>query len=315
MSKEKVLFVVGPTASGKTNVAVYLSKNLNGEVISADSMQVYKDINIISAKPTKEDMSGVHHYLIDFLDCKKDFSVSSFVNLSKNSIKKIKEKEKQPIICGGTGLYIDSLVNNIEFREDTSSDDTIRNKLNDIALNNGNIYIYEMLKKIDPEMALKIHENNTIKIIRALEVFYKTGETMSKVQKQAASQNSFINPCYIGLNYRDREKLYDKINRRVDIMVENGLVEEAFSLYEKGGFSKTIGQAIGFKELTPYFDGNETLDNCLVNVKMFSRRYAKRQLTWFRKNKNISWFYVDDYIDINSMYNDIYGKCQQFILG
>jgi len=312
VKKEKIIVVLGPTASGKTQLAIDLAKELGGEIISADSMQVYKDISVISAKPTEGEKEGIKHHLIDFLSSDKTFSVSDFKTLCEKSINDIIENGKIPIICGGTGLYIDSLINNIHFSEYTENSE-IRQKYMDIANTKGNEYLYEILKSKDIEISSRIHQNNTIKVVRALEVMETTGKTMTEIQRKSNENSSNYITLFIGLNYSDRQLLYDRINLRVDNMVNDGLLEEAISLYSRQDVSKTIKQAIGYKELLPHINGDGTLEESIEDIKQYSRRYAKRQITWFKKNKNIKWFNRDKFIDYNHMYTDILKECQHFI--
>ena len=268
--KPKILAVVGATASGKTSLGVELAKKYGGEIISADSMQIYKGLDIASAKPTPEEMQGIPHHLIDFLERDVIFSVSDYVNLANEKIKEILGRGKLPIIVGGTGLYIDSLLNNIRF-SDGGSDEAYREKLYTLAREKGNGYLYNILLETDPVSAESIHMNNLVRVIR----------------------ESPYDSLIIGLDFHDRQILYDRINMRVDEMVKNGLVEEAERLW-KTGCQKTASNAIGYKELIPYFENIMTLDECLDRIKQETRRYAKRQLTWFRKNTRIQWIFLDE---------------------
>ena len=293
MDKNKIplLVIAGPTASGKTALAVEMAKNYNGEVISADSMQIYKGLNIATAKPTIDEMQGIPHHLIDFLEPDVPFSVADYVTLAGQKIREIRSRGKLPIVCGGTGLYISSLVDNIIF-DDTGSDETIRKRLSDEAENKGNHYLWERLAQIDPETAEKVHENNLPRVIRALEVYEITGVKLSEHKINSRREPSPYDTCIIGLTCADRNKLYDKINRRVDVMLENGLVNECRTVYESGEL-KTACQAIGFKELIPYFEGKCELADCIEKIKLETRHYAKRQLTWFRNLNGINWVETD----------------------
>lgn len=291
MNGIKIVVVCGPTASGKTKLSVDIAKRHNGEIISADSMQIYKGMDIATAKPTKEEMNGVVHHLIDFLPPEESFSVADFVLLAKNAAADIHARGKLPVIAGGTGLYLDSLVRNIVF-DDTAQDMAFREEMRKFAEERGNNELLERLHTVDPETAANLHENNLSRIIRALEVYHISGKKMSEVQRESRSYPSEYEPCYIGLNYPDREVLYDRINTRVDMMLENGLLNEAreYYLHEY----PTASQAIGYKELKPFLMGEEPLDNCVERLKRETRRYAKRQMTWLRRNENINW------IDITS---------------
>lgn len=290
MKKQPIIVVCGPTASGKTKLAVSLAKRLNGEIISADSMQIYKHMQIATAKPTKNEMQGIKHYLIDILEPTQSFSVAEYVSLAKQCIIRISDKGCIPIICGGTGLYINSLIDNIRF-DDTAADEGIRAELSDLAERNGGEYLLGILREFDPETASKLHPNNLPRIIRAIEIYRLSGVTMSQAVANSRQESPY-SPCMIGINFNDRSKLYERINQRVDDMINLGLVEEARSVLASGQL-KTSVQAIGYKELIPYFNGAATLDECIDKLKMETRRYAKRQLTWFRRDERINWIYPD----------------------
>ncbi|MEE1321941.1 MAG: tRNA (adenosine(37)-N6)-dimethylallyltransferase MiaA [Acutalibacteraceae bacterium] len=290
MNKPLVVVVVGPTASGKTSLSIDLAKKLNGEIVSADSMQIYRNMDIATAKPTEAEMQGIPHHLIGFLPMGESFSVADYKNYAVASINEILKKGKTPIVVGGTGLYIDTLINNTEFFDYEKSD--IREKLEKKAEEEGIEQLYSELEKIDPETASKLHMNDTKRIIRALEVYYSTGKTITVQREMSHLNESEFDWCIIGLNAEDRQFLYDRINKRVDIMVESGLLQEAESFFASES-SKTAKQAIGYKELKPYFDGFVSLEEALEKLKMETRRYSKRQLTWFRKNKKINWLYID----------------------
>lgn len=292
VGKPKILAIVGATASGKTSLGVELAKIYNGEIISADSMQIYKGLDIASAKPTPEEMQGIPHHLIDFLDREVNFSVSDYVNLANQKITDIISRGKLPIIVGGTGLYIDSLLNNVKF-SDGGSDEAYREELYTIARKKGNSYLYDMLVETDPVAAESIHMNNLVRVVRALEVFHITGRRFSELKAESRLIESPYDSLIIGLDFRDRQTLYDRINLRVDEMVSKGLVEEAESIWKTGG-QKTASNAIGYKELIPYFENTMTLDECIDTIKQETRRYAKRQLTWFRKNTRIRWIFLDE---------------------
>lgn len=290
--KPKILAIVGATASGKTSLGVELAKKYNGEVISADSMQIYKGLDIASAKPTTEEMQGIPHYLIDFLDRDVSFSVSDYVKLANEKIKDIISREKLPIIVGGTGLYIDSLLNNVKFSEG-GSDEVYREKLYTIAREKGNEYLYNILLETDPVSAETIHMNNLVRVIRALEVFHVTSRRFSELKAESRLIESPYDSLIIGLNFHDRQILYDRINKRVDEMLKMGLVDEAKNVW-KAGNQKTASNAIGYKELIPYFENTMTISECVDRIKQETRRYAKRQLTWFRKNTRIQWIFLDE---------------------
>ncbi|MDE5854503.1 MAG: tRNA (adenosine(37)-N6)-dimethylallyltransferase MiaA [Ruminococcus sp.] len=292
-NKPFVLAVCGPTASGKTWLGVELALAYNGEIVSADSMQIYKGMDIASAKPDIDEMCGVPHHLINFLDRDVIFSVSDYVKLANEKIQDILSRGKLPIIVGGTGLYIDSLLNNIKF-SDAKSDEAYRAELYEIAEVQGNSILYDMLVKLDPEAAELIHENNLVRVVRALEVIKTTGRKFSELKAESRSEESPYDSLIIGLNTADRAILYERINQRVDEMVEKGLINEAYELWQESGM-KTAGNAIGYKELIPYFENEMTLGECIDKIKQETRRYAKRQLTWFRKNERIRWIIIDDF--------------------
>lgn len=291
--KIKLLVIVGPTASGKTSLAIDLAKNLNGEVISADSMQVYKEMNIGTAKPTFEEMQNTPHHLIDFLNVDEEFSVADFVKLAKEKIFDISKRNKLPIICGGTGLYINSLIDNVDFTIQ-NHDSKVRAELEERLKTEGIESLTEELKRVDPEAFKSIHKNNTKRIIRALEIYKTSGINKTEQMKLSRKIESPFEPFVIGLTYKNREKLYEKINKRVDKMMEKGLLEECKKILSKN-CSKTALNAICYKEFIPYFEGKISLDEAIENLKRGTRKYAKRQLTWFKKRKKINWVYVDDY--------------------
>ncbi len=289
--KEKLLAVVGPTASGKTSLSIELAKAHNGEIISADSMQIYKGMSIATAKPDADEIQGIPHYLIDFLDPDDTFSVSEYVNLADKAAKNIIARGKLPILCGGTGLYVRSFLENIQF-SDENNDPQLRKRLTERYKNEGGEKLLEELKAFDPETAAALLPSNSKRIIRAFEIYLLTGVTMSESVKKSRSVPSPYDKTVIGITYSDREKLYERINKRVDIMLESGLIEETRSFYKREN-SITASAAIGYKELKPYLDGTLSLDEAIENLKRETRRYAKRQLTWFRRDKYIHWIEAD----------------------
>lgn len=284
MNKNKVIAVVGPTASGKTGLAIEIAKEFNGEVVSADSMQIYKGMNIATAKPTEDEMQGIVHHLIDFVEPNETYSVAQYVEDAKKCINDIVSRGKLPVIAGGTGLYIDSLINGIDFGE-VPDNSKIRKELNVRMEKQGSLALLNELKEIDPETASVLHENNRGRIVRALEVYYLTGETISEQKRKSRLSGSNYDALYICIEYSDREKLYQRIEKRVDMMVSSGLIKEAEE-YICLGEDTTAKQAIGYKELKPYFENKCTLNEALDSLKKETRHYAKRQLTWFRRNEN-----------------------------
>lgn len=307
MAKQPIIVVLGPTASGKTALAVELAKLYNGEVISADSMQIYRGMDILTAKPTEEEKQGIKHHLMDFLEPETDFSVADYVKLANMAVDDISRRGKIPILTGGTGLYINSLIDNIKF-DDTTGDKEYRERLLAIANEKGNRYLWERLLEVDEKTALSVHENNISRVIRALEVFEKTGERLSEHKKSSRLEESRFEPAMIGLTFSDRQMLYDRINKRVDAMIDDGLVNEAKEIYYNRNLN-TAHQAIGYKELIPYFSGQASLEECIEKIKMETRRYAKRQLTWFRRDKRINWIEADKYENIE----DILEKVKKYI--
>ena len=286
--KTKVIAIVGPTASGKTKMAIDLAKEIDGEIISADSRYVYKGFDIASAKPTMEERDGVPHHLIDIVNPDEQFSVARYCQCAKQAIDSIHAKGKPAVMVGGTGLYVDSLVNNIQFSE-IEPDEQYRTKMDLLADEKGNGHIYNMLMEIDPGSAKKISVSDRKRIIRALEVYHLTGKTITWHNEQSKSVPSPYNTTMFAIDV-EREVLYDKINRRVDIMMDMGLLEEVKSIIDMGiGKDTTAMQAIGYKEIVQYLDGEITLEEAVDKIKQGSRRYAKRQLTWYRRNEKVNW--------------------------
>ena len=285
--KPKIYGVVGPTASGKTAYAIELAKKCGGEVISCDSMQIYRHMDIGTAKPTKDEMDGIPHHMIDIAEPWENYSVARFVTEARSCIDDVLARGRVPILCGGTGLYFDSVIKNIDFAEN-ESDPEYRSELQKAAEEHGNEYVHDMLKKVDPKSAEAVHPNNLKRVIRALEIYKTTGKTKTELDRESVRESLYNAEIY-GLN-RPREELYERINKRVDIMLENGLLDEVKNLLEMGiSRDATSMQAIGYKELVEYFEGRCTLDAAIDKIKQESRRYAKRQLTWFKRNNEIIW--------------------------
>lgn len=302
-NKIKLITVVGPTASGKTKLGVELAKKYNGEVISADSMQIYKGMQIATAKPTEEEMQGIPHHLIDFLEPNQTYSVAMFVNDAKKCIDDISSRGKLPVIVGGTGLYVDSLLNNISFHESERSAQ-ISDELWELYYAEGIDKLLEILKKIDGESAERLSvEKNPKRIIRAIEFYKTTGITITEQNKKSKLAESPYSPVKLGLNFEDRQKLYDRINTRVDIMVQDGLVDEAKRVYNSQ-LSFTSVKAIGYKELFPYLKGELPVKECIEKLKQETRRYAKRQITWFKRDKEINWLYPDKAESFEQLFNE-----------
>lgn len=297
--KKKILVIGGPTAVGKTELSIELAKRLNGEIISADSMQIYKHMDIGSAKVSKEEMNRVVHHLIDVVDPSENFSVADYKEQGEKAIKEIISRGKLPIIVGGTGLYINSLTCNMNFTE-AEKDEEYRKDLDKLANEHGNNYIHEMLKDIDPISYKEIHANNRKRVIRALEVYKLTGKPFSSYNAGEDFYKSEYDVHYYVLTM-DREKLYERINLRVDIMMEKGLLEECIKLKEMGYTSSMQSmQGIGYKEILYYLEGDVKLQEAINMIKQGSRNYAKRQLTWFRRDPRVTFLDKDklSYVEI-----------------
>ena len=296
--KKKCIVIAGPTAVGKTELSIRLAKELNGAVISADSMQVYKGMDIGSAKVRKEEMQGIEHYLIDELDPKEEFHVVRFQQMAKKAMDEIYDKGKLPIIAGGTGFYIQALLKDIDFTE-TGKETDIRSKYHEISEKEGAEKLYGLLKQKDPKAAEYIHPNNVKRVIRALEFFDETGECISEHNTQQSQKTSPYTYAYFVLN-DDRAVLYDRINRRVDKMLDDGLLEEVTRLKEMGLKEDDISmKGIGYREFFPYFRGEISLEELIEAVKADSRHFAKRQITWFKREKDAIWFYRTEYDNDN----------------
>lgn len=308
MKKIFIPVIVGPTASGKTALSIELAKKFNAEIVSADSMQIYTSMDIATAKPTKDEMQGIPHHLIDFVSPDTIFSLADYVKCANRVIRDIDLRGKIPLMVGGTGLYIDTVIDNIILTE-TKTDYELRKKLQSQAEEFGNEVMWKRLYEVDEKTAGLLHPNNIGRIIRVLEVYEQTGVPISKHNEESRTEKSPYFPVFIGLDYKDREILYDRINRRVDLMLENGLLEEAQEIYNKKDKKDTSFQAIGYKELVPYFEGIKTLEECVEILKQKTRNYAKRQLTWFRKNERINWIYPDEC----GNFENVLEKAQNFV--
>ena len=293
--KEKVIVIVGPTASGKTAASIQLAKKIGGEIVSADSMQIYQKMNIGTAKPTKEEMSGIQHYLLDFLPPDQTFNVTLYREKALEAIKEILGKGKTPIVVGGTGLYVSTLLHGIEFSE-VPENPAYREKLEKLAQEKGNMYLHKELCKVDPEAAKKIDANNVRRVIRALEIYHETGKT--KTELDAMSQKDVPYDYFVYGIETPREKLYERINLRVDEMVKNGLVEEVKEILSQYQISKTALQGLGYKEVIEYLNQKLSYEEMIEKIKQESRRYAKRQLTWFRREECIKWCPLEQIVDV-----------------
>ncbi len=305
--KTPLLVIAGSTASGKTSLSLKCAKEYNGEIISADSMQIYKTMDIGTAKLKEEEMEGIKHHLIDFLDVSENFSSAQFKGEADNIIADIHKRKKLPIICGGTGLYINSVINDYKYIE-MKEDPEYRDYLNNVYDQFGKDYLYDMLKSVDIKSCEKIHKNNVKRVMRALEVYHNTGIKFSEMENNSGNNEKY-DLVYFAIGFKDRDVLYKRINQRVDMMINDGLLEEAFSLYKKRDvLSKTAAQAIGYKELFLYFDNILSKEEAIEKLKQETRKYAKRQLTWFKKDERINWIYADE---LNS--DEIFQNCLKII--
>ena len=287
MQKPVVIVICGPTASGKTALSIELAKKINGEIVSADSMQIYKYMDIGSAKPTIDEMSGIKHYMLDFLEPNIRYSVADYKKAAEECIEEIIAKGKTPIIVGGTGLYVNSLIYGIEYNE-IKLDEKYRKELEEQVEKYGLEELYNQAMKIDPEAMKKISMNDKKRILRILEIYHETGKTKTEQELESRKKGVKYDYKVFAINM-DREKLYDRINRRVDIMLQQGLIEEVKELVSKYQELPTAIQGLGYKETKEYLDGKSTKDEMIEKIKMETRRYAKRQLTWFRKNTQTIW--------------------------
>ena len=302
--RPRVVAIGGPTATGKTALSVALARQFNGEVINADSMQVYRGLSVGTAKATEEERAGVCHHLLDFLNPEEPYSVAEFVEMAAGLIPQITGRGHLPLVVGGTGLYITSLLHGIAFAPQRS-DPELREELQQEAEEQGAQALYEHLRQIDPEYAAKVHPNNLPRVIRALEVFRLTGRKMSEEQRQSRPETPPYRSLCLCLTYRDRAELYRRIDLRVDKMLEQGILGEAETVWLHKAEYRTAAQAIGYKEFFPYFEGTQSLAACTAALKQATRRYAKRQLTWFRHQNDARWLYVDD--------EDAFGRAAELI--
>lgn len=291
-NKAKVIVICGPTASGKTALSIEVAKKINGEIISCDSMQIYKDMNIGTAKPTKEEMGEIKHYLIDYVLPTERYSVAEYKKDAKKAIKEVIEKGKIPIIVGGTGLYVDSLIYEIEYPE-IKFDEEYRKKLEKEVEEEGLEKLYEKAKKIDPIAIQKISKTDKKRILRVLEIYHATGKTKTEQEIISRKKEPEYDYKVYGLLW-DRQKLYDRINLRVDIMIEQGLIEEVKTILKKYSKFPTAMQGLGYKEVVQYLNKEITKEEMIEKIKQETRRYAKRQMTWFRKNKQTIWLNAED---------------------
>ena len=294
MQKKKIVAVAGPTASGKSALALRLAELFGGEIISCDSMQIYRRMNIGTAKPTSEEISRVRHRMIDIAEPDEDFSCADYVKLASEETKKALDKGALPIFCGGTGLYLDAFLRGSDFGE-TQIDTALRSELELYAKENGNEALHAMLREIDPESADAIHPNNVKRVIRAIEIYRTGGVTKSELDRRSLECESEYDALVIALHYNDREILYNRIDSRVDAMIDEGLLGETEELLREGIFDKntTASQAIGYKEMLGYIKGETSLKEAVNTLKTATRRYAKRQMTWFSSKSYVKWIDAD----------------------
>ena len=293
LSKPRVVAVGGPTASGKTALSVALARAFDGEIINADSMQIYKNLDVGTAKPSAEERQGIPHYLLDFLSPETPYSVADFTAAADPLIRDITARGRLPLVVGGTGLYITSLLSGMAFAPE-KTDPAIRARLQAWADTEGGAALYAELQRIDPDYAAQVHPNNLPRVIRALELFEATGRRMSDQRREARPAEAPYHALCLCLTCRDRAVLYSRIDRRVDEMVENGVLDEARQVYDHRDAYRTAAQAIGYKEFFPYFEGTANLTECTERLKQATRNYAKRQLTWFRRQNDAVWLYLDE---------------------
>lgn len=290
--KQKLICIAGPTASGKTALSIALAKLLDTEIISSDSMQLYRGMDIGTAKPDMAERDGIVHHMFDVAEAGETFSVARYQQMADACAQEILSRGRIPIVCGGTGLYLDALIDGSTFSGDETNLEA-REKYNAIAREQGAHALHEMLRKVDPESAERIHENNVKRVVRALEVYEQTGMTIGEMNARNKRPEPKYDAILFALCPTERQTLYDRIDRRADQMVELGLLEEARRLLEQGRLTGTAGQAIGYKELVPYLQGQATLSDCLDTLKRASRNYAKRQLTWLRRDGRVNWIYYN----------------------
>ncbi len=302
--KKPLVVIAGPTAVGKTDVSILVAGQLNGEIISADSMQIYKHMNIGTAKPTPSEMGNVKHYMIDIIEPYQEFSVAEYQRMARSHIGEIHKKPGLPILVGGTGLYINSVVYNLDFAN-TVSDPKLRAYFDRVARERGKEYLYELLKRIDPGSALRLHANDTRRIIRALEVYYCSGKPMSALMGNTKHHQALYDVVFIGLRM-EREELYKRIELRVDKMIADGLVNEVKRLLKNGCTREMVSmQGLGYKEIIGYLNGEYSLDEAVEILKRNTRRFAKRQFTWFRRDDRIIWMDVHKFGNMNDIAKNI----------
>ena len=315
MSKRPLIVLTGPTAVGKTALSIRLAKALDGEIISADSMQVYRGMDIGSAKVTKKEMDGVRHHLIDVLEPEEDFNVAAFQRMAKEALEEIYSRGKLPIVAGGTGFYIQALLHDIDFRDDTG-EGPIRKELEKLAVEKGAEYLHSLLQQADPQSADQIHPNNIKRVVRALEYFRQTGEPFSLHNQRERERCSPYHFLYYVI-CSDRKNLYERIDRRVDAMMADGLVGEVQALKKRGvKRGMTSMQGLGYKEILDYLDGTCSLEEAVYVLKRDTRHFAKRQITWFRREREVRWLKLEDFGgDLDRVLQKILEDCREEGIG
>ncbi len=309
---QKVVAVIGPTASGKTGLSIAIAKQFGGEVVSADSMQIYHEMNIGTAKPSVEERAGIPHHLMGHIGVEETYNVASYTEDARAVLEELNSRNCLAVLCGGTGLYLDHLLGNTDFFEIPIRDE-VREKYQKMAKEHGNEALFALLQEQDPLLAAHLHPNDSKRVIRGLEVLETTGKRLSEFQAESIRQSPY-EVLYIGLNYKDRGVLYDRINRRVDLMMEQGLLDEALQLKKNYSLSATARAAIGYKEIFDTLEQGGDLNAAVELIKQKSRNYAKRQLTWFRKNKAVHWFYPDEQ-PMDEILKDVCALIQEFRKG
>lgn len=308
--KKKLIILTGPTAVGKTATSISFAKRIGGEIISADSMQVYRHMDIGSAKITVEEMEGVPHHLIDVLEPSEDFNVVRFQQMARKAMEEIYSRGHIPIITGGTGFYIQAILNEIDF-EDTEENTKFRMVMNELAEEKGNEYLHEMLRQVDPKSAEQIHPNNRKRVIRALEYYEQTQSPISEHNEEQRTKQSPYQFVYFVLN-RDRKELYERIDKRIDIMLEQGLLEEVKWLASAGYTKDMVSmKGLGYKELLTYLDGECSLEEAIYRLRRDTKHFAKRQLTWFRREREVTWIEMKQYSSTEALVNALIQICKE----
>lgn len=310
MSEEPLIILTGPTAVGKTKLSLRLAREVNGEIISADSMQVYRHMNIGSAKISPEEMQGIPHHLIDILDPREDFHVAAFADLARQAIREIRSRDHMPIIVGGTGFYIQAVLYDIDFTKNPE-DSSIRDGLEALAREKGPEHLHELLRQADPQAARQIHPNNLKRVIRALEFRMLTGEQISAHNEREREKEAAFRFCYFVLN-DDRERIYSRIDARVEQMLSDGLVEEVKALSAMGCTRQMVSmQGLGYKEILGYLEGEYDLERAVYLIKRDTRHFAKRQLTWFRRERDVIWLNRQDFSSEEDCLAFLLAKCRE----